>query len=113
MFGPLRSLVLGLNQAAHGVDATVTRPAPDNAPIATKVIWVLEPVGDGQPFGTDFRRGDPRRVLAIVKADVPTLPRGTVVLAPDVDGGTVHTWLVDGIDRALDDQWRAVMKLSN
>jgi len=109
----LRSLVLSINQAVLGVPATVIRPAPENAPIATTVIWVVEPVGDGQPYGTDLRRGDPRLVMAIAKADVPTLPRGTLIEAPDVAGGSNATWLVDGFDRVLADQWRAIVKLSN
>jgi hypothetical protein len=32
-FGSLRALAFGINQAVHGVPATVTRPAPDNTPI--------------------------------------------------------------------------------
>lgn len=113
MFGPLRSLVLELNQAVHGVSATVTRPAPDNAPIATTVIWLVEPANDAQPYGSDFRRGEPRRLMAITKADVPTMPRGTVVVAPEVPDGPDRTWLLDGIERALADQWRVFVRLSN
>lgn len=112
-FGSLRSLVLGINQAVHGVAATVTRPAPDNAPIATSVIWLVEPVGDPQPYGSDFRRGEPRRIAAIAKSDVPELPRGTLIVAPEIAGAANKTWLMDGIERSLADQWRVFVKLSN
>jgi hypothetical protein len=112
-FGSLRSLVLGINQAVHGVTATITRPAPDNAPIVTTVIWAIEPAGDGQPYGSDLHRIDSRKVLAISKADVPTLDRGTLVVAPELAGGANRTWQVEGIERSLADQWRAFVKLKN
>lgn len=112
-FGSLRSLVLGINQAVHGVTATITRPAPDQAPITTTVIWTVEPVSDTQPYGTDLRRGDSRKVLTLSKADVPTVPRGTVVVAAEIDGESAKTWVIDGIERALADQWRVFVKLQN
>jgi hypothetical protein len=112
-FGSLRSLVLGINQAVHGVGATITRPAPDNTPIAATVIWVVEPVGDSQPYGADFRKVEPRRTLMVPKADVPTMPRGTVIVAPEVDGESNKTWQFDGFERALADQWRIFVKLQN
>jgi hypothetical protein len=113
-FGSLRGLVLGIGQDVLGVPATITRPAPLNTPIATTAIWLVEPVSDGQPYGTDFRRGAPRKVLVIAKADVPECPdRGTVIVAPEVAGESNKTWLVDGTDRVLADQWRVIVKLQN
>jgi hypothetical protein len=112
-FGPLRSLVLELNQAAHGVNATVTRPAPDNAPIATKGIWRVAPLDERQPYGTDFHNRVPRRVFVLSRSDVPTLPRGTVVVAPEVMGGADKTWKVDGLEPTEGDYFLAVMLLVN
>ena len=120
-FGSLRSLVLGINQAVLGVTAaSVTRPAPDNTPITVgadghplKVIWAVEPVSDGQPYGSDLHRVEPRKVLAVSRADVPTLPRGTTITAPGIDGEANKTWVVDGLERTLADQWRAFVKLQN
>lgn len=105
--------MLGITQAVLGVAAAVTRPGLDFTPITTTVIWGIEPVGDGQPYGTDFHRGEPRRTLTIAKADVPTMPRGTVIIAPEVEGESAKTWVVDGIERALADQWRVFVKQQN
>lgn len=113
MFGPLRSLVLELNQAAHGVDATVTRPAPDNAPIATTGIWVTAPLDEQQPHGTDLYRREPRRVMVLTRSTVPTLPRGTSVIAPERQGGANKNWVVDEVERAEGDHFRAILKLVN
>ena len=112
-FGPLRTLVLSLNQAAHGVTATVTRPAPDNAPIETTGIWVTAPLDEPQPYGTDLRRRDPRKVMVLARADVPTLNRGTTIVAPEAPGGANKNWTVDEIDRTEADHFRAVLKLVN
>ena len=95
--------------AAFGVPATVTRPAPDNTPIVTTGFWV-SPLDEARPFGTDFQRREPRRVFVLPRATVPTLPRGTTVLAPQMAGGAIVTWKVDGLTEAVDpDHWRAML----
>lgn len=110
-FGPLRSLVLSLNQAAHGVAATVTRPAPDSTPISTTGIWAqTAPLEDAQPYGTMLQRRDPRRVMAIPRADVPTMPIGTTVVAPETIGGTNKTWRVESLERTEGDHWRVILR---
>lgn len=112
-FGPLRSLVLSVNQAVHGVAATVTRPAPDGTPIETTVLWPsVAPVEDSQPYGTDFSRKGPRRVMAIPKVDVATLPIGTLIVAPEQIDGTNKNWRVDALDRSEADTWRAIVMLA-
>ena len=91
---------------AFGVPVTITRPAPDNAPIATTGVW-LEPNTEDQPFGTDVRRAEPRRLLAIPRSALAMVPvRGTTVAAPEIEGGTVKTWRVDGVERSDADHWR-------
>lgn len=96
---------------AFAVAVTVTRPAPDNTPIATSGIW-LTPLAETFPHGTDFQRRDPRRVMALRRSAVPTLPRGTVVSAPEVLSGANKTWRVDGFEQSADaEHWRAVVVL--
>lgn len=112
-FGPLRSLALSLNLSAHGVAATVTPPPPDDVPVSTTGIWATAPLQDEQPAGTDFRRREPRRVLALPKTDLPILPRGTTIVAPEVMGGVDKTWRVDGLDRSEGDHWRAIVALAS
>ena len=60
--GPLRALTLSLNWATHGVPATVTRPAPDDTAIATRVIWVTPLT---EEVGFDLQRAEPRRIASL------------------------------------------------
>lgn len=106
--GPVRALVLDLNFGVHGVLATVTRPAPDNVPIETLGIW-LQPVAENFPGGMDFQRREPQRVMALRTDEVPTVPRGTIITAPEKRGDAVQAWRVDGIDRYDADHVRVVV----
>ncbi len=108
--GPLRALALDLTASAHGVTATVTRPAPDNTPIITRGIWITTPLEEPRPYGTDFQRRAPRRVLALPLSAVQTLPRGTIIVALDRVGGSIKVWRVDGLDPPIiQEQWRATV----
>ncbi len=107
--GPLRTLALSINMSAHGVAATVTRPSPDTIPISTRGIW-LRPMDDAQPFGTSLKRVAPRRVMVLSRAEVPTLPHGSLIAAPEITGGAVQAWRVDGFEQAADpDHWKAIV----
>ncbi len=88
---------LGPIFAALGVPATVTRPV--SAPIETTGIWVPMAAVDS-PEGADVGRREPQRVMAFRRDDVPTIPKGTVVLAPEVTGGPVLRFVVDGPEHA-------------
>lgn len=108
--GSLRALALDLNLSAHGVPATVTRPAPGNTPIETRVIWVT-PITDLMPEGMAFQRREQSKVLAIPRDEVPTVPKGTTIVAPGPPGGdtTPYTWKVDGTDRIDADHTRVTV----
>jgi hypothetical protein len=96
---------------AFGVPVTVTRPAPNNTPISTTGIWVL-PAPDPVPMGGDLRRREPTHVLALSRADVPTMPSATSITAPERLGGTVKTWKFDRFDSEADpDYWRVRLVL--
>lgn len=95
-------------QDAFGVPATVTRPAPDDEPIETTVIWV-PPIQTDFPAGFDAQRQERRLMVAIPIADVPTVPRGTAIECPDVLGGETKRWLVDGFDRYEFDAVRVIV----
>jgi len=93
---------------AFGVPAVVTRPAPDNTPISTTVIWVSPQ--EATPSGSDFGRRDPRRVLIIPRSAVPTLPRATTIVAAEESGGVSKTWTIEEFDRAIEpDCWRVIV----
>lgn len=105
----LRTLSLSLVMAAHGVSATVTRPAPDSTPVSTTGLWLTTPQDEAQPYGVDISRRDPRRVLVLPRADLSSVPRGTSISAPEVLGGAAKTWRVDGIDQVQGDHWRVLV----
>ena len=93
---------------AFGVPAMVTRPAPNDTPIETTGVWV-EVAEMEVPSGLAFQRKEPQRLLALMRAEVPTVPRGTAVLAPEILGGAVLRWRVDGLDRADADHHRVYL----
>ena len=96
-----QALMQRLNLAAHGTPITVTRPG--GLPIQTTGIWHV-PIADPQAFGTDFRRREPRRVMEIPRDDtLDDVPRGSVIVAVDRDGGgAAKTWRADGLERTDD-----------
>jgi hypothetical protein len=97
--GPLRSLVLDSNWAIYGVDAVVTRPAPDDTPITdVRVLWVT-PTTEDVPVGGTWQRREMRPVMALRRSEVPTAPRGTRIVAPPRGSDTSQTWQVEGIER--------------
>ena len=83
---------------AFGVPVTVTRPAPEDTPIETEGVWHA-PMTDQVPTGLDLTRADPQRVMALRRDAVPTVPRGTVLAAPETIGGPVALWRLDGVAR--------------
>lgn len=87
---------------AFGVPATVTRPVPDDTPIETTVVWQTPLTGDA-PSGQEFRRHEPGRILAVDRAVVPTLPKGTQIVAPLRLGDADVTWRVDATERTDED----------
>lgn len=106
--GSLRTLALDLNLAVHGVDVLVTPPGA--AGIETRGIW-LTTITEDMPVGGDFQRREPRRVMALSRLDVPTVPRGTVIYGPEKDGeeDTPRYWRVDGTERVEADHTRVVV----
>lgn len=108
--GPLRALVFDLNISAHGLPVTVT-PVGEVA-IVTRGIW-LTPSTEDVPGGMEFHRRDARRVMALSRATVATLPNGSLVRAPEQPGGADKTWRVDGIDRVEADHQRVVLVLES
>jgi hypothetical protein len=93
---------------AFGVPATVTRPHPDDTPITTTIVWGAWPTEDAVD-GFGLQRREPRRVLSIRYDQVPTLPRGSLVDAPEVLGGVTKRWRVDMPERLDPDIGRFVV----
>jgi hypothetical protein len=91
---------------AFGVAATVV--VPDGDPVETRVLW-QPPITEEYPKGGDHRRATPRRRMAVPLADVPHLPRGTVITAAEVLGQTAVDWSVDETERVDNDHHRVVV----
>lgn len=83
---------LALAMHVFGVPATVTVGGQD--PVDTSVVWILTQM-DRAPAGSEFARLERARVGVISKDDVPALPRGSIIEAPERFGGPVESWEVD------------------
>jgi hypothetical protein len=101
----IRDLVLEVNRFAHGVDGVVTRPAPEDTPIEARVIWITH-LTEETPANSDLQRHAPRRVMALSLSQVPTVPYGTRVVAPERAGESDRNWFVEGIERREADHVR-------
>jgi hypothetical protein len=77
--------------------------------VVTTGIWQTFPVEDFQPYGTQFQRRDPKRILALPRNVLDELPRGSTIVAPERHGGPNKTWLVADLDRLEADHWRAIV----
>jgi len=102
----LRDLVFDISLSTFGVPATVT--PLNGAPIATTGIW-LTPVAEDMPAAGDFQRHEMHRVIALKRAVVPSLQRGSTIAAAEREGGTIMTWRVDAVSFLDPDHLRAVM----
>lgn len=88
-------------QAAFGVDAVVTVPGGD--PVETTAVWITPGVDDVPP-GFDVQRAERRYILALARDEFPSVPRATLIEAPERQGDTTKRWRVeeaDGIDADL------------
>ena len=121
----LRSLVLDVNLSVYGLDVTVTLPG--EAPIATQGIWQtpvrtaandqIRDVTGASDRGGDWWQSDPRRkVLGLPRTDLPTpavgapvVPLGTQIAAPEIQGGTVLSWVVEGTEREEAEHVRVIV----
>lgn len=88
--------------SAFGLDATVTVEGED--PVETTVVWI-KPETPEQPVGGTDQRGynrtvatrrEQKRCLVVRRDDVPAMPRGTQIVAPERYGAENKTWIVDG-----------------
>jgi hypothetical protein len=102
----LRGFVRDRNYSVHGVPAVLT--IPDGAPVSCTVIW-LSPATDVQPTGTDIRRADARRGIAVRTSEVAALPRGSSIAVAEAPGEEAADFLVDSIDKVEHGEYRATV----
>jgi hypothetical protein len=105
-FGSVRALAQDVTFEALAVAGTVTRP---NEPaIEARVLWVT-PSTESLPGGGGFQRREARRGVALLKSEVASVPAGTIILAPELEGGESKRWKVEGPDVILPDQIRVIV----
>ncbi len=51
-------------------------------------------------------------MLVLPKAALPTLPMGTLIVAPLEISQTARLWRVEGLERTDYDEWRAIVLAS-
>lgn len=93
---------------AFGVPAVVTRPAPEDVPIDTSIVWVL-PLTEDAPGGLELGRREWKRIAAVLRDEVPSVPLRTLIRAPEMLGGPVRRWRVDEVDRIEADHMRVLV----
>ena len=102
----VRSLVREVNFSVHGVPALVT--IPDGPAVETSIIW-LTPITEQVPGGTDLRRADPKRLMALRRDCIPTVPRGTRVEVTEHLQESPDLWTVDAVERVEPDHHRVIV----
>lgn len=110
----LRELMLDVSLGAHGVPATVTRPAPDDDPVSTTVVWQPNArrtrSDEVYPFRNELdQRQAERRVVSVPVSGLSTLPIGSVITAALIAGGTAKSWRVEELEREEAEERRVVV----
>jgi hypothetical protein len=77
---------------AFSQPATVTPPG--GPAVSTKAVWLPSKAVE-VPSGVDIRHAESRRILALPKADVPQIPKGTIVHVAEADGQAAVNWMID------------------
>ena len=95
---------------AFGLPVTVTLPYADD--IVTRGIW-LTPRTEEIPSGGGVQKTNARHVLALRRDEVPSVPRGTIIVAPEQAGGADQTWRVDGVESIEGDHYRVSLVLDS
>lgn len=90
-----------------GVDVTLPL-APDAGVTVTVRAIPLPYRAELVALGTDVREAGRRILYAFRRADVPSLPRGTLLEGPEIQGGETVTWKVELLEFLGPDECRAV-----
>jgi hypothetical protein len=77
---------------AFSLPATVTPPG--GPAVTTKAIWLPSKAVE-VPSGVDIRHAEERRVMALPRADVPQILKGTIVNVAEYDGAALSNWMID------------------
>ena len=97
---------LGLAMDAFSVPIVVTLPYEN--PVTKRGAWVPP---TPEAFGDEIQRVELRRIMAVMKSEVPALPTGTLIDAPEFKDSAIKTWKVDAHALGSDDEHHRVLLL--
>lgn len=81
---------------AFGLPATLTPPG--GLPRAVRAVWITLQTVEA-PIGGGLRMVEQERRLALRRAEVPEVPRGTFIVVAERDGQAQQEWRVEGFGR--------------
>ena len=92
--------------AAFALEAVMTPPG--GPAVEARAIWLPSTTVE-YPTGSEYRRAEMRRVIALTLDGVSLIPRDTIVTAPEYSGAVAVDWKVDESERVDFDHWRVVV----
>lgn len=110
-FGALQDLALEIALDLAPLSVSVTTVTPPSGPAVSSIrgIW-LDPETEPVPPG-ELSQTNPKRIIVLSLADVPSVPRGTTIVCPEKDGDADKTWRVEGIPTIKADHYRVSVVL--
>lgn len=99
---------ISVAQSAFGISAQVLLPG-EVVPVEATVFWTGSLTEQHPLDGGGITRAEARRVLVLSRAEVPDVPRGTVVTCAEVDGAADEDWRVEEAAKTDGDHYRAVV----
>lgn len=107
----LRGLVQGLMFGTYADPGPFAKAAtvtpPDSEPVQTAVIWLNR--SEASPGDSAYQREEQRRVVAIRRDHVPSVPRGTLVACAALLEDEPQVWVVDATESVAPDHQRVAV----
>ena len=103
--GNLRTAATEAAFSAFGFDVVLLAAGPVTTEKTVDGIWV-QPITETDLGSLDVQSDRPSRILAVKRADAPTMNRQVRVRCPDGVGGPVRGFRVDGQVEIFDDHYR-------
>ena len=105
--GSIREWVTETTFGAIGIPGTVTLEGA--TPIDVTVLWLQTETSEA-PMGADVPRRDLMRSLAIRRAEVPNVPRGTLITVAERAELAAREWKVDSFLEGTAEHHRVLVR---